>query len=274
MDECDQPSDAETIARCLSKNVGDLDWLAPLRLHSSKSLPTEWAAIGFDTNALKQLRRISSDNRTTILTYLESKSVPIILPAQAVQEFWNNHQTFTTEAAKLKSSVQSLASEFNKLAVGSEFEERLVEMANQLDVLGGEIDSAESPHLIESSVALWDALSPNATVGQVPRGIFVPLGESRSLSGIAPGFADSKRTNQIGDFLVWADFLMGLLSKGIANDMPSNNVVVFVTDDRKDDWVASGVPHPTLLGEVHHLTGKPLAIFRFAELLAHAKRGL
>lgn len=53
----------------------------------------------------------------------------------------------------------------------------------------------------------------------------------------------------------------GLVELRLPDDLASESTVVFITDDAKEDWMSSGIPHPTLLGEVSQLTGRTFEIF-------------
>ncbi|WP_104088731.1 MULTISPECIES: PIN-like domain-containing protein [unclassified Cryobacterium] len=257
----------QLIIECLSQNIGELEWLKPLKMHTEKKLPTNWAAIGFDTNALKQLRRYPPATRSSILTYLQGESVPIILPAQSVQEYWNNHGIFTKDVLGLENETKRLASKYEKLQGGASSKILLDRIAAQVYTLAADVADSQNPHLLKESIDLWDLLLADSTTAHVPRERILRIGEARFASGIAPGFADeSKKANRLGDFFVWADFLMGLQAIGLASPSTEDSSIVFVTDDGKEDWIASGVPHPTLLGEIFHLTGKPLEILTMEQL--------
>lgn len=264
------PSDLDRIVQCISQSIGQLDWLEPLRRHSEGKLPSKWAAIGFDTNALKQLRRLPAATRTSILTYLQGESVPIILPAQAVQEYWNNHGVFTKDVQNLESDTRKLAGRFERLQGGPASKAVLDRIASQVNVLAADLADSQNVNLLKESVELWDLLYPTSVVAHAPRMQILELGEARFLSGIAPGFADeSKKANRLGDFFVWVDFLVGLLKVlGASTGKPVDESVIFVTEDGKEDWIATGVPHPTLLGEVFHLTGRTLQIMSMNDLNA------
>jgi len=254
------------VVECLSRSIGELSWLEPLKMHSEHRLPQSWAAIGFDTNGLKQLRRFDLMKRSSIFTYLQSKSVPIILPVQAVQEYWNNHGIFTKDV-QLESDTRKLLRQFEKASGGQVASARYDAIATLLNQLAEEAADSQNPHLLKESIDLWESLLANSTLAHMPRHEILSIGEMHFASGIAPGFADgSKGANRLGDFFVWADFLMGLQMIGLGPNDSSNSLVVFVTDDEKRDWITSGVPHPTLLGEIYHLTGRPLSILTMNEL--------
>lgn len=261
------PSSDELLINCLSRAIGELDWMTPLRAHVSQAIPATWAAIGFDTNALKKLRRLQPATRAETLTYLQSKSVPIILPGQAVQEFWNNHGLFAKDVQNLEGETRRLAARYEKLGSGDGKValERLVAVALEI---ADEVADSQNPRLLEESLELWELLMSEARIAQVPRSKYLELGKARLASGIAPGFADEKkRANGLGDFYVWADFLFGLLELRLSEASAVDTTIVFVTDDGKEDWLSSGVPHPTLLGETYHLTGRTLQVLSTDKLI-------
>lgn len=262
----------DTVRECLNKNIAELSWLEPLKMHAQNQVPEQWAAIGFDTNALKKMRRVDRNTRSSILTYLQSKSVPIIIPAQAIQEFWNNHGIFVKDVKNLEGDTKKLAAKYEKLQGGPATRRALETMAAQVASLAEDLEDSRNPQLLSESIELWELLLPESSLAQVPRGDFFPIGEHRFVSGIGPGTADeNKKANRLGDFYIWADFLVGLLNLGMQREQQPDSTIVFVTEDGKEDWVSSGVPHPTLLGEVFELTGRPLLLLTMDELAKYVQ---
>lgn len=89
-------------------SIDSLDalWLAVDR--KPKNNPQlETVAIGIDSSVF--LRLASHKNSADIVDYLDSKHLgPLILPGQAVQEFWNNQlAAVDTVAAGVKKKVRS-----------------------------------------------------------------------------------------------------------------------------------------------------------------------
>jgi hypothetical protein len=72
-------------------------------------------AIGFDSSVF--LRFGSHPNSEDMLDYLRSRhTAPLILPGQAVQEFWNNQlQVVDTIAANVKKKFDAFQSELKRL---------------------------------------------------------------------------------------------------------------------------------------------------------------
>jgi len=248
MNDTARKSALAQVNSCLTRSIAELEWLIPLRVHIDRNLSSDWSAIGFDTNSLKKLRRYPLATRSTILAYADGKGASIVIPAQAVQEYWNNHGAFVQDAHRLENATKKLASQYSSLQ----------------DSAGAK---ATLENLLRGSVEFWESLLPSSTVAHVPRGEFAEIGQARMASGVAPGFADERKgANGLGDFFIWADFLLGLLELDLPPCTPAESTVVFVTDDVKEDWLSSGVPHPTLLGEVYELTGRTLTILATDDL--------
>jgi hypothetical protein len=193
----------------------------------------------------------------------------MVVPAQALQEYWNNHATITQNLQQLVKDTGKLADRFGSTPGGQEIQDRLAGMAHQVSSMAAELADAANPDVLHESVSFWEVLSENALVVGVPRHSAIPIGEARLQAAVAPGFEDAKKAaNRLGDFLVWADFLFGLakLSPLRSDDQPF--CVVFVTDDRKPDWMSNGAPHPTLLNDVMRLTDGTLQILSVKELLS------
>lgn len=73
------------------------------------------AAIGFDTNVL--LRIGQRGDKEDIVDYLDGQhDAPLIVPGQAVQEFWNNQlSAVDTAAVKLRKSFNAFKTDAKKL---------------------------------------------------------------------------------------------------------------------------------------------------------------
>jgi len=232
-----------------------------LKLHVDGQVADNWAAIGFDTNALKKLRRASPATQTSLLTFLESREVKTVLPAQGRAEYWNHHRAFANTVEAIQAETRKLAKRYDNLPSMAGASAALRSYAKEIDDLADDVGDTENEHLLKLSVEFWEVLLGSSIVADVPRSDFARIGQTRLACGVPPGFADErKRANGLGDFYVWADFLFGLLSLQLPAVEPGKSTIVFVTEDAKEDWIVSGVPHPTLLGEVNVLTGRCLRI--------------
>lgn len=254
----DTKSGYDLVYACLDRQYGDTGWMTPLGLHVDDALPTKIAAIGLDTNILKYLRRqpLKADE---LLNYAETNEVPLIIPGQCVQEFWNNHSVFVRDLEGIFSPLQTLKNKVAKASLPQMQQRILEEVGEKLDLFKFEMEDSKRPELLSESFELWRSLQSKVSMPYVPRSTFRSLGEVRYSTKVAPGFAEDKPANQaLGDFYAWADFLLGLQQADLVNENESR--ILFVTDDSKPDWKTSGKPHPMLLGEVHQLTGATLDI--------------
>jgi len=251
-------ADHDRVYACLDRQHGDTGWMTPLGRHVEDALPQKIAAIGLDTNILKYLRRqtLKADE---LLNYSETNQVPLIIPGQCVQEFWNNHSVFVRDLEGIFSPLQTLKNKVAKASLPQTQQHILDEVEKKLDLFKFEMEDSKRPELLSESFELWRSLESKVLMPYVPRSLFRSLGEVRYSTKVAPGFAEDKPANQaLGDFYAWADFLLGLQQAGVSN--ASESRILFVTDDSKPDWKTSGRPHPMLLGEVHQLTGAILDI--------------
>lgn len=221
--------------------------LAAINNSKKSAPPLAEVAVGFDSNVFLKLS--GHPQRADIVDYFAARhNAPLILPGQAIQEFWNNQyaaiQTVATQVGKhfgnLNSEVSKIDNGFGDLA--SKF--RL--LIDELDSEYGYIrDKATITHL--SSIC--NMLAARATVSYVPRMRFHELARQRKFTKTPPGFKDDGD----GDFYIWADFLGGLLDKKECGDVFSH--VVLITDDKKIDWSLAGVAHPILSAEIFSLLG-------------------
>ncbi len=217
----------------------------------------EWevtgAAIALDTNVV--LRLAGHRGSEDIADYLISKHQgPIILPGQTITEFWNNQMAAVeTVAGGLVGDLGRLRQRLTGLE--EEFGDVLSDLDGVVERFQGEHGHVYSAATVHRTRRLLGAFQERAIVPFVTRTRFQPLAEHRYQTKTPPGFADSR----IGDFFVWADFLLGLSvawSRGMRY-----RTAVFVTNDKKVDWIRNGVAHPVLVAEARAVGGGPFAIW-------------
>lgn len=254
------------VFRCLDQGYSSQKWLETLELHTTGNLPGKIAAIGIDTNVLKILRRapLVANN---LLTYVEDKDIPLIVPGQSVHEYWNNHGMIVRDIDGIYNTVQDLQRKIAKVNVSEAQRDAVNDIEDRLNRLADDLHDSKRPQLLEESTTFWAEVLPKVRSCSVPRTSFKALAEVRFASKVAPGFADTKKGLQaLGDFFVWADFLLGLLIAGLGSESRIEERVIFVTDDSKPDWKASNGPHPVLMGELSHLTGRHLQLYGSKDL--------
>ena len=103
-------------------------------------------------------------------------------------------------------------------------------------------------------------LQRRARVVDVPIVQLQALAGSRHSTKTPPGFRDQGD----GDFMVWVQYLVGLVQA--KNEGQEFGKAVFVTNERKDDWIRDNQPHPVLAAEVDRLVGCPLEVWTLDRL--------
>lgn len=265
-------NDLDRLTAVLTRHSSAPDWSLPLQHHMSAHLPDPIVAMGFDTNCLKHLRR-DQKAANDVLAFIESEAISLIVPGQAIQEFWNNHGTFVADVENIVGEMGKLSKRVERLSSQPDHAVRLERLQSDLASLTADIQDSQNPRLLAESADLWEKLNQLANVSYVPREAFVGIGRMRFDSKTPPGFADDKKlANQLGDFFVWADFLLGILEAKLGDVVRRPGRVALVTDDQKNDWVVAGKPHPVLLGEFNTLTNRTLEVLT-ADALVKLARG-
>ncbi len=220
------------------------------------SVPLGEVALGFDTNVFLTVN--NNPDRSDILDYLAKHPGPIVIPGQAVQEFWNNaYNGITTFDKVIKQRFDSLERELLKAGVEfSEFKDGFDKLLEDFKKKFGYVYDQSTKHKIEGSVDIFRNV---AITEYVPRGRFRNIAADRKITKTPPGFKDAGN----GDFYIWADFLYSLLLHRSV-DKPFNRIA-FITDDVKADWSIRGTPHPILRAEVTSLLGVDLEIWTLDE---------
>lgn len=256
----------ETLQAVLDRD-SHIDSLACLReaisSKSQKRIQLKSTAIGIDSSVF--LRLAKHDNRETLFDYLRTEhTAPLILPGQAVQEYWKNqHSAIPPLAKDIKTKFEQLKSEVLKL--DEAFGEYASEMQTLLDRFESEYgyiyDSATNRH----AQALIEVLEEKADLIYVPRTRFDKIATNRKRSKTPPGFKDDGD----GDFYIWVEYLYGLLQakkNGKAFDH-----AILLTNDTKKDWSSSGIAHPVLAAEVQLLVGVPFEVLTAEQLYSALK---
>ena len=221
---------------------------------------TQLESIAFGIDSSVFLRLAKHKKREDILDYLRTKhSAPLILPGQAVQEYWKNqHSVISTKSKEIKKIFAQLKLEVEGLDSG--FESYASEMESLLnrfdDEYGYMYDSSTNRHIL----SLLDMLKEKASLSYVPRMRFSDIAINRKRTKTPPGFKDDGD----GDFFIWADFLYGLLiakEAGLQFDR-----VVLLTNDTKIDWGLMGTAHPVLVAEIQALFGVPFDVWTAEQL--------
>lgn len=224
--------------------------------------PVETVAIGIDANVF--LKLVGHKKGPDIADYLRAKfDGPLIVPGQAVQEFWNNrHSAIDTQATILKKKFNEFKKEAEKLTVDPELSTYVGDMEDTLARFDFDFGYLYDSSTLRSTLTLIESLKSKAILSYVPRQQFYGIARHRKNTKTPPGFRDEAEND--GDFYIWADFLYGLLLAKAKGKKFSHAVIV--THDKKLDWSREGVAHPILSAEVRRLVNVPFDVWTIEEL--------
>jgi hypothetical protein len=216
-------------------------------------------AVGIDTNILLKLS--SSTMAEDVFDYLGSEHAPpLILPGQAIQEFWNNQlNAVQTRADKLAKSFQKFSEELDKF--GTDFGDFASSIRVILDQFSSEYGHVYDEATVRKTLKLLAVLKEKSSVPFVPRSDFKAIADMRSSTKTPPGFRDDGD----GDFFIWADFLYGLKLQQISG--ATFDRAVLVTEDKKPDWSRKGLAHPILVSEAQAYLGVPFELWSQERLI-------
>ncbi len=222
------------------------------------AVPLERTAIGLDANVF--LRLGGHAKSADIIDYLNSAhSAPLILPGQAIQEFWNNQlQAVDTVASKLRKQFDTLRADFEK--VDKNFGHYAAQIAGLLDEFSTEHGHVYGEGTVRKTLALLEMLQKRAFVPYAPRLRFREIAAQRKRTKTPPGFQDDGD----GDFFIWVDLLTGLQQARVRGQEFER--VALISHDRKIDWSRAGIAHPILVAEVEALVGVPFEIWNIEKL--------
>lgn len=236
--------------------LGALDAL----IYAYKPEPREFdlanSAIVLDSSAFLRL-----GPHADAIDYLNSKhQAPVILPGQAIQEFWNNNLNVADSIATgINKKFEELKKEIQK--VDDSFQDFAERFSTLIDEFRASFGYAYDGSTVRRTMSLFEVLKEKALISYVQRDRFTELAMQRKRTKTPPGFKDDLD----GDFFIWLDMLDGLLiakSQNIAFQQ-----VVLVSNDKKPDWSREGIPHPILSAELTALLGVPFETWDVAKLV-------
>ncbi len=225
---------------------------------SNSDFTLEETAIAFDANVL--LRLSNHPRNADIIDFLRTRHRgPVLLPGQAIQEFWNSQfQAVESLAVSVKKKFASLKDDVQKVDERfGDFSKRLDGMLEEFGDQFGYIYDEATLYRVQS---LLSALKEKALVTYADRTFFFPLAAQRRRTKTPPGFKDDGD----GDFFVWIDLLTGLSQ--LRKEGTIFKRVALVTLDQKIDWSRDGTPHPILSAEMNALTGAHFEVWTIDRL--------
>ena len=250
--------------------------------------------IAVDANVLLNLYRFrlkTARDLIRVLTWFEDR---LVVPHQAVSEFWRNRRTVTSTTARAtKDAGDAIGAATGKIVSALESWSKLIGLDRP--ELDGWLDEVES-----FADTLRERLSEHQPASPAGDGRDVILGELATLldgrvtsalpvaeweaavqegrrrveNEIPPGFRDAVKESSAdrpegpaGDYLVWRQATTAAEAAG--------RDLIILTSEEKDDWWWKHReellgPHPALALEFHRLTGRKLFLLRPIELLESA----
>lgn len=205
------------------------------------------AAVCLDTCVLFHLMKHTKFE--TIIDYFSAQHKGLlVVSAQTVQEFWNNHLfSIETVAAGIQKKFEELGREVQK--IDRSWDSFLPEIQSLVGRLKEEFGHLHDHKLRTQLARSAELLFEQAKISEVPRSRFHSYGVQRKLLKTPPGFEDTGH----GDFFVWLDFLFSIKRHRVS--LCADSIAVIVTDDKKKDWSKGAVPHPVLSAEMSAYTG-------------------
>ena len=241
-------------------SVQALDALVAALRPTPNDVALERTAIGLDANVFLRLGNHAKGE--DIVDYLSARhAAPLILPGQAIQEFWNNQlHAVDTVSSGLKKRFDVLKADFGKV------DKNFGDYASQIEALLDQF-SIDHGHVYEEGTVrktlnLLEMLQKRAIVPYAPRLHFCEIAAQRKRTKTPPGFKDDGD----GDFFIWVDLLKGL--QQARHQGPPFERVALVSQDQKHDWSRAGVAHPILVAEVQALFGVSFEIWTIDKLAA------
>ena len=250
----------------------------------------------FDANTLLNLYRYSGGTRNDFLAALQKVKKRLFLPYQAAFEFHSNRvgviegveRSYNELEEIFKQNYEkSLRDEVNRFkrhpslkidALKKLHDEFVEEIVEELESQKAKHPNFKTDHTVLDKVTeLFDkSVGDNIPKSELEK--IYKEGKERYDNDIPPGYKDEKEKrkkglrNVFGDLIVWREL--------ISFSNKENQPLIFVTDDRKEDWwrIENGRtirPREELIKEFFDETGIRILIYNADQFLKFAKeRGL
>jgi hypothetical protein len=215
---------------------------------TTEALQILWCNCVFivDANVLLNLYRYSPDTRKELERALTSVKQRVFVPHQAAKEFLKNRLVVTagqaqeyTKAITTIKDLQSVISNKKKHPFLPDAElPRFIEHANRLVThleaqQAALLERLTNDEILEFVQTMFDGKTGKA-FDEATINALAAEGERRYQNEVPPGYKDGKKDGsadpyrKFGDLIVWKQ----LIAEAKARGKP----VVFVTDDKKEDW--------------------------------------
>ena len=250
--------------------------------------------IAFDANTLLNLYRYSKGTKNDFIKTLNEYSDRIWLPYQAGYEFHNNRisviksqeQTYSEIGAKLDELFLQLEKDLNvfkrhpfisidkiKLEISKKLEKVKKDLLTQAEK---HPEYLKSDEILPSITELFDEkIGPKYSEEDLQK--IYENGKLRYAKKIPPGFSDIQNKKNKGDRNLYGDLIIWQQLIDKAKSLKST--IIFVTDDRKEDWWLKYKgqtirPREELIKEFFDKTGFRILIYQADSFLNFAKEKL
>lgn len=261
-----------------------------------KEIVDTWqkSIIAFDANTLLNLYRYSKGTKDDFLSTIKEYSTRIWLPYQAAYEFHSNRiSVIKSQEASYFEISQNLDSAFSKIENDLNQYKRhpiinikniLDDVSRKFDELKAELKKLSEKHpehlnsdeILPEITKLFDAkVGDNYSESDLEK-IFKE-GEVRYEKKIPPGFSDLPNKKKEGDEKLYGDLI--IWKQLIDKSKKEKKTIIFVTDDRKEDWWLKFKgktirPREELIKEFYDNTGYRILIYQADYFLKFAKQKL
>lgn len=262
---------------------------------TDKEIKDTWTngVFAFDANTLLNLYRYTESTRNDFLNALKSIKGKLFIPYQAALEYHNNRLSvidgieysysviYELFENNFKKHIESQILQFKKhpainvdglLQIHSDF----------LKKIGKELEKQKEKHpdfktadnVLEGLTELFEnALGQDFSRTELKK--IYEEGKLRYEENIPPGYKDLDNKRKKGDRHIYGDLI--IWKELITFTKKENKPLIFVTDDRKEDWwtIENGKtirPREELIKEFYDLTGIRILIYNADNFLYYAKK--
>lgn len=256
----------------------------------------EKGVFAFDANSLLNLYRYTDKTRTDFLSALKTIKERLFLPFQSAYEYHNNRinviETLENDFIKIfdlisdnfEKNLKDQINSFKKhpsiiiediIHLNNEFLKNLEKKLNKQKEK--HIDFKTQDLVLEQITELFEN-AIGTEFSEVELQKIYEEGKIRYLNETPPGYKDFSNKQKKGSIHVYGDLIIW---KELINYTQENKrQIVFITDDRKEDWwtIQKGKtirPREELIKEFYEITGIRILIYNADTFLSYAKeRGL
>lgn len=246
----------------------------------------------FDTNVLLNLYRYTESTRKDFLSALEELGEKLILPYQVGYEYHSNrigvilnlqraHSELLKEIKELFDKQISQNINKHKRHPSIEIESINSRVDQCLKEISEELDRQSSNHpdfktkdvVLDKLTEIYEnKVAPQPTKDDLRK--IYSEGKERYEYKIPPGYKDLEGKKNKGERHLYGDLIIWKEVIEIAKKQ--QRPIVFITDDRKDDWwvIENGQtvrPRVELIKEFYDQTGRRILIYNADVFLKHAK---